>query len=288
MRIEAIRLGPAIALHVPGAPYYAISSTFHGAMEPHRNVDYVEITAIAGGEGRLTTYFEGGRTRVERLLPGQMHLFRPIDVQRIESTGDDGVDVLNIAFPLTAWHGYARLAELDPALLTSAHPPLALFDPADPDALRPHRRAVERFWNGPTMLDLIEFWTAVVPRFSRHPASGTAPGSPPWLTDALEALREEENLRGGIERFLELAHVSPAHLWRSTRRFCGMTPTDLITQLRLRHATMLLATSTVSVAEIAERCGFASPSYFSRAFRRAHTVSPREYRGRRAGAPPGP
>jgi transcriptional regulator GlxA family with amidase domain len=88
----------------------------------------------------------------------------------------------------------------------------------------------------------------------------------------------EEDLRMGVPRLLALAHVSAAHLSRSMRRYHDMTPSEFIAGLRLRHAAMLLATTTRPVADIAHACGFVSPSYFTRRFREAHGVTPREFR----------
>ena len=135
------------------------------------------------------------------------------------------------------------------------------------------------------MLDLVEFWTNMLPRFvlPRFGANGRADSgrdSPPWLRSALDAMRSEDNLRGGVPRLLELAHVSPAHLWRTARRIHGVTPSELVRQLQIRHASMLLGTTDDSIGSVGARAGFASASHFSKAFRRAHSMSPREYRTR--------
>ena len=51
---------------------------------------------------------------------------------------------------------------------------------------------------------------------------------------------------------------------------------------RLAKAERMLQAETTSIENIAAQCGFASPSAFSRAFRRAYDVTPRDWRRSRA------
>jgi AraC-like DNA-binding protein len=280
MRLEVVRLGTLL----DGAPFYANSIVLrkHG---PHRHHDYVEVMAITSGEGEHAI-IDGGRV-VERhpMVPGQLYLFRPRDVHSFEGVGEAGLGILNVAMQVSVWQSFASLTGLDPSWARAAAPPMVTFEPGDPAIMRPLETAVERFHSGAaSMLDLLRFWGDVIPVVlppPQHDQPGF--GAPPWLLAGVESMLEEQNLRQGVPRLLELAHVSPAHLSRVTRQYFGMTPTDLVANLRLRHATMLLSTTVESVGTIAERCGFSSASYFSNCFRRATLVSPREYRDRLLG-----
>jgi AraC-like DNA-binding protein len=83
------------------------------------------------------------------------------------------------------------------------------------------------------------------------------------------------------ERLPTLAGVSAGHLCRTIRAHYGMTPTSFVADLRLRHAEMLLATTTSSsLTDISYRCGFSCPSYFSKSFRSSRGESPRDFRHR--------
>jgi AraC-like DNA-binding protein len=174
---------------------------------------------------------------------------------------------------------------------TAAAPIGAAIGTADPvgagssAAIEACRLALDRFHDSPTTLDLVRFWTEVIPLLPK--AAAASSGAPGWLAATCAAMRQEEHLREGVPRMLALASVSAAHLSRTMRRHYRTTPTAFVAELRMRHAATLLATTDDSVTEIAERCGFGSPSYFTRCFHQVHQAAPREYRhqARRAFVP---
>ncbi|HTG71565.1 MAG TPA: helix-turn-helix transcriptional regulator [Candidatus Udaeobacter sp.] len=75
-----------------------------------------------------------------------------------------------------------------------------------------------------------------------------------------------------------LAGYSPYHFLRLFQQVMGKTPNHYVTESRIDAAKLLLATTALSVTEIAVRCGFAQASYFIRVFRLAEGVSPKMYR----------
>ncbi len=83
------------------------------------------------------------------------------------------------------------------------------------------------------------------------------------------------------------ARVTPEHLCRLFMTSTGRSPLATVRLARLDHAATLLARSNFAIGEIAELCGFASPYHFSRVFREAFKLSPREVRRRiRSGQTP--
>ena len=62
------------------------------------------------------------------------------------------------------------------------------------------------------------------------------------------------------------------------RKFLGTSPMKYLLDLRMEKAISLLETTDASIAEIAEKTGFASPSYFSECFREKYALSPSVYR----------
>lgn len=274
MKVPWLRFSEATAVHAPGLPYYAWSG-LHGATKQYRP-DFVELVAITGGEGRLVTATRGAAFRTEPLLPGQIYIFRPLDVMRISGVEPDGVSVICVAFPYATWEKFVMIAGLDARLSTVPEPPMIAAQPGD---LKLFERVLERYQARPRAIDLIEFLVDMVPRFLSEERQQEL-GMPEWLWSAVSAMYEESNLAGGVARFTELSHVSPTHLWRSTRRYFGLSPSDLINEIQIRHAAQLLKSTDYPIRVVGERCGFPSPSHFAKAFRRTHQVSPREYRAR--------
>ena len=75
-----------------------------------------------------------------------------------------------------------------------------------------------------------------------------------------------------------LTGLSERSFGRRFRKATGDTPMRYLLALRLREARALLQHSDLSIADIAWRCGFSSPSRFTQAFRRANELSPRAFR----------
>jgi AraC-like DNA-binding protein len=78
--------------------------------------------------------------------------------------------------------------------------------------------------------------------------------------------------------WLKLFGGSRSHFQRQFKRATGCAPNDYFLRLKIRKACGLLATSSLRIAEIADRVGMADPYYFSRQFRRVTGSSPRAYR----------
>jgi AraC-like DNA-binding protein len=74
------------------------------------------------------------------------------------------------------------------------------------------------------------------------------------------------------------AGVSPQHLNQLYRATFETTPGRDLWRIRVEHGAALLAGTGLSVAEIAERCGFRNPFHFSRMVRAHHGASPRALR----------
>jgi AraC-like DNA-binding protein len=277
-----MRRAPGFRLlaQIRGAPFYAAEPTLWDDQYPHTHYDYVEIMAIVGGEGLHRIDADDGSTRTERLEPGQLFLFRPRDQHHLIGLGEQGVSVFNVAFPIPTWHAFIALAGLGDSWSTAADPPMVRFTPGDPAVMRPFETAIARYRDRPTEVDLIRFWADIVPLLLPSTRGHEGGATPVWLSRSVDQFRDERELRGGVSRLRELSHVSATHLSRAVRQHFGMTPTELVGHFQLEHAALLLGTSQDDIAAISERCGFSSPSYFSKRFREAHAMSPRQYRQR--------
>jgi AraC family transcriptional regulator len=77
-----------------------------------------------------------------------------------------------------------------------------------------------------------------------------------------------------------IAGYSPFHFARKFTLAMGISPHRYISRIRLQNAMAELAAGKLPLAEIALNAQFSSQASFTRAFRRATTMTPREYRRR--------
>lgn len=82
----------------------------------------------------------------------------------------------------------------------------------------------------------------------------------------------------GIAALAAELGLSPSHLRWQIRRSLGLSLGQYMLRVRLNQARMLLRDPRLAVAQVARRCGFASPQSFSRAFRRMDGRPPRAAR----------
>ena len=113
-----------------------------------------------------------------------------------------------------------------------------------------------------------------------------APAAPPAAGQVQQARLKQ--ILGWIDRHLEnpitlrdlagCAGVSPRECQRMFRRYLHCRPMEYLCQRRLLVAAEQLAAPSFSVTEIALQCGFSSPSYFSKQFKRLVGQTPAAYR----------
>lgn len=273
--------------HAFGRPFHAARVRFAPRAQDsdlHWHSDFYELACVVAGNG-VQLLADGGHD----LVQGDVLFVRPDDRHAFRGSGPGGLEFLNIAFPASTWRGFVDLAGTAALRAWEQGPgPLAFHvspeTPAYAAATSAFETALAQFHPAPSRFDLVRFWTELLPQVTELRAPEVLPPEderrPDWLAEACAAMRREDNLRLGVERLRELCAVSAAHLSRTMRRHHGCTPTEYVTGLRVEHAAALLATTAEPVTAIAYRCGFASQSYFSRCFHRAHGMAPRAFRRR--------
>lgn len=71
--------------------------------------------------------------------------------------------------------------------------------------------------------------------------------------------------------------MSRANFYRKVKSVTGLSPIELIKNIRLQAGCKLLIESTMNISEIAQHIGFSSRSYFARNFKAVYGMSPTEY-----------
>jgi AraC family transcriptional activator FtrA len=100
----------------------------------------------------------------------------------------------------------------------------------------------------------------------------------PWLSNLREWVQLKLHKRISVDQLAREAHTSKRTLSRRFAESTGMSPLQWINTLRVRRAKDLLETTTLSVEEVAEQCGFDSAAVLRHHFRQRVQLSPNEYR----------
>ena len=80
------------------------------------------------------------------------------------------------------------------------------------------------------------------------------------------------------EDLAKLAFLHPGYFDRIFRAAYGVSPMQMLRDLRLRHACDLLDSTQLQLDAIAEACGLSDATYLSKMFRRRYGTSPGAYR----------
>ena len=116
------------------------------------------------------------------------------------------------------------------------------------------------------------------------PASHRIDGSVPqletisWVVDTQEFIENNFKKIHSINSLAYRVHVSPSHFAAVFCKETGLPPMGYLRAHRIARAKSMLAMSSASVADIAEKVGFDDPYHFSRVFRQIEGISPRIYR----------
>lgn len=87
-----------------------------------------------------------------------------------------------------------------------------------------------------------------------------------------------DNSSFSVEELASSLNISRVQLYRKVKGVLGIGVGDYINNFRLDKAQILLSTTAMNISEIAYSCGFASPNYFSTAFKTKFGVTPKDYR----------
>jgi AraC-like DNA-binding protein len=112
--------------------------------------------------------------------------------------------------------------------------------------------------------------------------AGRRPSDGSRVAVLMRALRTDLQRAWTVTEMAALLGVSGAQLRRLCTRAVGATPRQLLCDMRLQAAALLLQDPSIRVKEIQARVGIADASHFCRDFRDRFGVSPTEYRCQQA------
>lgn len=132
----------------------------------------------------------------------------------------------------------------------------------------------------PLREDRLDFLAGLLVLRLRELTQQDAPGSAAaTLAARVRALLDESlTERTKISALARRVNVSPGYLRSAFREEFGESPLHYLIRRRIEQSRDLLRTTNDPVQAIASSCGFSSPFYFSRMFRKIMGVAPAVYR----------
>lgn len=100
----------------------------------------------------------------------------------------------------------------------------------------------------------------------------------PGLVKALQRIDQDHLEDLTVNDLARAAELSPSHLTALFRSHVGSGPLAYLQRQRLDRACRLLRNAYLSVAEVADACGYPDANYFSRLFRQTFRCSPSDWR----------
>ena len=98
------------------------------------------------------------------------------------------------------------------------------------------------------------------------------------LKPALEYIETHYGQPITLEALARLSGLSPKYFCRFFRAIVHRSPIDYVNYYRVECASHFLTTTDMTVAEIAQHCGFNDSSFFIKQFRKYKGTTPRHYR----------
>lgn len=117
----------------------------------------------------------------------------------------------------------------------------------------------------------------------RVPLTRRIGASQPKLAEAVSLMEANIEEPMSLDEVAVLVGVSRRQLERLFKRYLQVVPTRYYLKLRLERGRQLLLQTSMPIVDVAMACGFISAPHFSKCYRDAFTVSPRDERQRAAG-----
>ena len=113
-------------------------------------------------------------------------------------------------------------------------------------------------------------------------AASDAPSVPARKSDnmhnAISYVRTHFKESITMEETAALCHVTQSHFCKHFKKYTGLTFKEYLISLRLDYALRLILTTELPITQICIESGFASPSYFTKAFFKRFGKKPSQLR----------
>ena len=104
-------------------------------------------------------------------------------------------------------------------------------------------------------------------------------GNPEYdkIEQSVKYIKEHLSDDLSLEAMSKLSSYSKIHFHNCFKAAIGKTLHDYVEDLRIKKSIILLLTTSQTLTQIAQECGFSSQTYFSSVFKRKMHITPRDY-----------
>lgn len=206
------------------------------------------------------------------------------DVMHSFQAGNDGCTLMQLEFLPEVFEDFTNvLAVNDWDVFT----PLSLFSSSNSvikiinnvRIMRAIQRIVTELNTKKSYFDylVLMYYAELLILIYRHMDEAYLPiGSNPAMAKAIQFIRENFKRDISIKQVANEVQISERYLRKVFGEYLNLSPIEYLNQIRINHAIELLRISELSIKEICYECGFQSPQYFSRVFKKQVGVNPRK------------
>ncbi|MDQ1909273.1 AraC family transcriptional regulator [Paenibacillus sp. GD4] len=266
-------------------PLVVTRNVIHHHFPSHRH-DVMEFSLVVGGEG--TEWING---IPHRMLPGTATFIMPYQFHEISSTGSEPLTLLNCMFGLelllSSPSSEQRQLVSDLMSTDSAEPYVLSLSKTESQTVETlftellrEFRGTSKYRQSMLKLKLTEI-VIHLERFRSRTAlgqKGTSSAHDSLAQRLLVYLHQSFREELSLERLAEQFHVSRTYLSTILRQTTGKTFVELLHEIRLRHASSLLLSSDLAIADVTMEAGFQSVKTFHRVFKQYKGMTPKAYR----------
>lgn len=129
--------------------------------------------------------------------------------------------------------------------------------------------------------DLIKIWRSLILILSRNiteEIDGMTIIREKRIRNMMAFIRNNYDKQISVESIAASAGISKSECFRCFSLIANISPSEYLTQYRMRQATQMLLELDISINEISTKCGFKNNSYFTKSFKNIYQMTPSEWR----------
>lgn len=241
--------------------------TEHVKMHLH---EYYEMEVVLSGKG-----YQNLNGTLYPLEPGSVYFLTPIDFHEVVPNGE--IEIANLSFDegILSPEMQVRFANRRSNIIFLADDQLSgqlqfLFQMLSGECTQ------EDTFSPQMRRNLLETLLVIILRHMQTPVHSYLPNA--QIHEAMQYLFCHFRERITLSQLAKKSGYTPNYFSKLFQDTCGIGFTDFLSNLRLNYAKMLLLSTDLSVADVADKSGFGTPSGLFRKFQKYYGRTPDSFR----------